>query len=372
MRPVSGPRDALDVASFGGGQPARDGDAVDVAGRRGRAAVADRAFGDRRGLVAGVEDRGVDGGAVGRDGERARRVAEERDDRRAASREPRCAGVEDPHVGAADARRGELRVARAVLAAMRRGDEGAAASGAGEDDVARLVADQERAHDARRVGRDVDDADAVGQVVHHPDLAVGARRDRHGLEPDRHRAGVRRDRPAPTSKISSRASGVLTAKSRLPSGDSASGRTWPLSKVTNGACAPAGRQARATATSRPGTNRPGRQTVIGTSRASLPHRQLAGRSGKSRRAWSPLARCGRYPGHTGPMNLGLAQQAIAARNPDRECIVTPTRRLTYAEVASRARRLANVLRGAGLGVRRERARARRATSPGRIIWASTC
>jgi len=54
------------------------------------------------------------------------------------------------------------------------------------------------------------------------------------------------------------------------------------------------------------------------------------------------------------MNLGLAQQAIAARNPDRECIVTPTRRLTYAEVASRARRLANVLRGAGLGVRRER------------------
>ena len=53
------------------------------------------------------------------------------------------------------------------------------------------------------------------------------------------------------------------------------------------------------------------------------------------------------------MNLGLAHQAIAARNPDRECIVTPTRRLTYAEVASRARRLANVLRGAGLGVRRD-------------------
>ena len=48
----------------------------------------------------------------------------------------------------------------------------------------------------------------------------------------------------------------------------------------------------------------------------------------------------------GVMNLGLAQQAIAARNPDRECIVTPTRRLTYAQVAERARRLANVLHGA--------------------------
>ena len=54
------------------------------------------------------------------------------------------------------------------------------------------------------------------------------------------------------------------------------------------------------------------------------------------------------------MNLGLAQQAIAARNPDRECIVTPTRRLTYAQVAERARRLANVLHANGLGCRRER------------------
>jgi 3-oxocholest-4-en-26-oate---CoA ligase len=55
------------------------------------------------------------------------------------------------------------------------------------------------------------------------------------------------------------------------------------------------------------------------------------------------------------MNLGLAQQAIAARNPDRECIVTPTRRLTYAQVAERARRLGNVLHANGLGIHRERA-----------------
>ena len=37
-----------------------------------------------------------------------------------------------------------------VLAAMGGGDEGAVAAGAGEDDVARLVADEQRAHDARR------------------------------------------------------------------------------------------------------------------------------------------------------------------------------------------------------------------------------
>ena len=55
------------------------------------------------------------------------------------------------------------------------------------------------------------------------------------------------------------------------------------------------------------------------------------------------------------MNLGLAQQAIAARNPDRECIVTPTCRLTYAQVAERARRLGNVLHANGLGSHRERA-----------------
>jgi acyl-CoA synthetase (AMP-forming)/AMP-acid ligase II len=57
---------------------------------------------------------------------------------------------------------------------------------------------------------------------------------------------------------------------------------------------------------------------------------------------------------TAAMNLGLAHQAIAARNPDRECIVTPTRRLTYAQVAERVRRLANVLHAHGLGAHRER------------------
>ena len=55
------------------------------------------------------------------------------------------------------------------------------------------------------------------------------------------------------------------------------------------------------------------------------------------------------------MNLGLVHQAIAAALPDRECIVTPHVRRSYAEVASRARRLAQVLHAHGLGCRRERA-----------------
>src|SRR5215470_13903629 len=81
----------------------------------------------------------------------------------------------------------------------------------------------------------------------------------------------------------------------------------------------------------------------------------AGRDSETRRlradpcAGRPIR--GRHPA----MNLGLAQQAIAARTPDRECIVTPSRRLTYAQVAERARRLGNVLAAQGFGCRRERA-----------------
>jgi hypothetical protein len=45
-----------------------------------------------------------------------------------------------------------------------------------EDDVARLVADQQRAHDTRWGCADVDDADAVREVVDDPDLRVRPRR----------------------------------------------------------------------------------------------------------------------------------------------------------------------------------------------------
>src|SRR5512145_2390658 len=54
------------------------------------------------------------------------------------------------------------------------------------------------------------------------------------------------------------------------------------------------------------------------------------------------------------MNLAHIQQALATAYPARDCIVTPTRRLSYAEVAERARRLASVLHAHGLGCREER------------------
>src|SRR5436309_281277 len=81
---------------------------------------------------------------------------------------------------------------------MGAGDEGAVAAGPREDDVARLVADQQRACDTRErdVGRvDLDDAHAVRQEVRDPRVgpagAVGARGDRHGLEADCHLGGER-------------------------------------------------------------------------------------------------------------------------------------------------------------------------------------
>ncbi|MEY2404874.1 MAG: 3-oxocholest-4-en-26-oate---CoA ligase [Acidimicrobiaceae bacterium] len=52
-------------------------------------------------------------------------------------------------------------------------------------------------------------------------------------------------------------------------------------------------------------------------------------------------------------NLAQVHEAIAAAIPDRECIVFRDRRLSWADVTDRTRRLANVLAGAGLGARPE-------------------
>ena len=54
-------------------------------------------------------------------------------------------------------------------------------------------------------------------------------------------------------------------------------------------------------------------------------------------------------------NLAQVHDAVAAAVPDRECIVWRDRRLTYAQVADRTRRLANHLIAAGLGAHTERA-----------------
>lgn len=49
------------------------------------------------------------------------------------------------------------------------------------------------------------------------------------------------------------------------------------------------------------------------------------------------------------LNLAAVHEAIAAAIPERECIVWRDRRLTWADVTDRSRRLASVLRAAGLG-----------------------
>ena len=57
------------------------------------------------------------------------------------------------------------------------------------------------------------------------------------------------------------------------------------------------------------------------------------------------------------MEFNLAQvfSAVATAHPDRDCIVFGDRRLTYAQVEDRSRRLARALHEHGLGARRERA-----------------
>ena len=52
---------------------------------------------------------------------------------------------------------------------------------------------------------------------------------------------------------------------------------------------------------------------------------------------------------TAELNFAAAHEAIAAEIPDRECIVWRDRRLTWAEVTDRTRRLASVLTSHGLG-----------------------
>src|SRR5262249_35987729 len=54
------------------------------------------------------------------------------------------------------------------------------------------------------------------------------------------------------------------------------------------------------------------------------------------------------------VNLAWLHEAIAARVPERECLIFRDRRLSWADVTERTRRLADVLRSAGLGCHRER------------------
>ena len=71
------------------------------------------------------------------------------------------------------------------------------------------------------------------------------------------------------------------------------------------------------------------------------------------------------------LNLATAHEAIAAAIPDRECIVFRDRRLTWAEVTERTRRLANALVGPRASARRRARSSSPATSRARTTSRST-
>ena len=151
-----------DQAYFGGGLAGRVGGRAGIASGTGRAvgkgtgfvleSGADAALIDGGGLVAGFESCHVDGGAIGTDGQGSRGVGKEAQDGqgRSAGGGSEIRGIEDPDVGTRISGNGHLRVAcagdvrergiRALLAAMRGGDEGARRR-SGEDDIARFIAD---------------------------------------------------------------------------------------------------------------------------------------------------------------------------------------------------------------------------------------
>ena len=116
--------------------------------------------------------------------ERTWAVAEQRQhsDRLAAETVAEVCRREDPDVGAPDARGLQVGVEARVLAAMGCRDESAVVGG--EDDILGLVADEQGAGDPRRIRADIDDADAVREVIDDPYLATGGCGDGVRLDAD--------------------------------------------------------------------------------------------------------------------------------------------------------------------------------------------
>jgi non-ribosomal peptide synthetase component F len=62
-------------------------------------------------------------------------------------------------------------------------------------------------------------------------------------------------------------------------------------------------------------------------------------------------------------NLAQVFAAVAAANPDRDCIVLGDRRFSFAQTDERARRFARALHAWGLGAHRERSQ----LAPSRVV-----
>jgi hypothetical protein len=151
---------------------------------------------DHAALVARVKYRGVDGQAIRGDGEGARRIPEERYylEGNPADRVAWSGRVENPYIRAGYARRYKLWVAssgyrsnrrmRAMLAAMRSRNKRAIMIRSGKDNVAWLVAYEQRAGDTSL--DQIYDAHAIRQVIDDPDLSIAPGRYRDRLHPDRY------------------------------------------------------------------------------------------------------------------------------------------------------------------------------------------
>ena len=175
---------------------------------------------DRRRPIAGQESGRKHATSVRGDGQRARRVREEREDRQRFASEavPRIVGIKHPHVRASDPRRRQLRIPgdpltlrsanEHVLAAVRGRNERAVALSACEDDIARFVAHKQCSHHVPHAVVVIlfprsavilvpciavsylHDTDAVRQMVDDPDFIVARGCDGDRFQSDRHRSAI--------------------------------------------------------------------------------------------------------------------------------------------------------------------------------------
>ena len=121
----------------------------------------------------------VDACAVGTRRESTWSVGEKREDMRSRIE---VVDPEDPDVCAADAFRCQFGIARSALPAMGGRYKGLLVRAARENDIPWFVANLERCLYERLCGFGcVDDRDAIGEVIHYPEL-VGPCRECHRLE----------------------------------------------------------------------------------------------------------------------------------------------------------------------------------------------
>lgn len=152
----------------------------------GLAGVGDDAERDDRRVVARDEGGRVDLLTVPRDRQCPRSVAKEVDDRhrRPAEGVAEVGRIEHPDIGPTDTRCSQLGGEGGVLTTMGCGDKCTRFARSGEDDIARLITDEQCALDVRDRAVDPGDADAVREVIDDPHFVIVPRRDGDRFEAD--------------------------------------------------------------------------------------------------------------------------------------------------------------------------------------------